>query len=215
MVVENGTGGGTRRPMRYNALNVRSGTQRGPRIRTDRAARFVYRPAPPAPGDGTVGASTMQIDDVVYVTPEGLEKLRTELVERAEGRRHAIAARLQDAIKMGDLRENADYHAAKEDQAFNEGRIQELEALIRNASVIEAPRGNDVVAMGAQVTVAEDGEDDEETYRIVGAQEANPAEGLISNVSPIGSALLGARVGQVVTAQTPSGDVRFRIVAIG
>lgn len=158
----------------------------------------------------------MHVEEAVYVTPEGLAKLREELRDRAEDRRHAIAARLQDAIKMGDLRENADYHAAKEDQAFNEGRIQELEALIRNARVIDAPTRVDVVAMGARVTVAEvDGEDGDETYRIVGAQEANPAEGLISNVSPLGSALIGARVGDVVTAQTPGGEVRFRIAAIG
>jgi len=158
----------------------------------------------------------MRVHEAVYVTPEGLAKLREELHERAEGRRHAIAARLQDAIKMGDLKENADYHAAKEDQAFNEGRVQELEMLIRHAKVIDAPVGSDVVSMGAHVTVAEvDGEDDDETYRIVGAQEANPADGLISNVSPLGSALLGARVGDVVTANTPNGAVQFRILGIG
>lgn len=158
----------------------------------------------------------MHVQEAVYVTPEGLAKLQEELRERAEDRRLSIAGRLQDAIKMGDLKENADYHAAKEDQAFNEGRIQELEALIRNARVIVAPTGGDVVAMGMRVTVAEvDGEDGEETYRIVGAQEANPAEGLISNVSPLGSALIGARIGDVVTAQTPGGAVRFRITGIG
>lgn len=157
----------------------------------------------------------MRVQEVVHVTAEGLAKLQEELIDRAEGRRHAIAARLQDAIKMGDLKENADYHAAKEDQAFNEGRIQELESLIRNAAVIEAPKDGNVIGLGTRATVAEvDGDDEEETYRIVGAQEANPAEGLISNVSPLGSALLGARQGDVVTANTPNGAVRFRIVRI-
>lgn len=157
----------------------------------------------------------MRVHEVVHVTAEGLAKMQEELIDRSEARRHAIAARLQDAIKMGDLKENADYHAAKEDQAFNEGRVQELESLLRHAKVIEAPKDGNVVSLGTTATVVEvDADDEEETYRIVGAQEANPTGGLISNVSPLGSALLGARKGDVVTANTPNGAVRFRIVRI-
>lgn len=154
-------------------------------------------------------------DDIIYVTPEGLEKLEVELRERAEVRRMDIASRLQEAIRMGDLKENADYHAAKEDQAFNEGRIQELEALIRRAEVIEGGGKDGIVAMGSTVTVAEAGfDDEEERYRIVGAQEADPNQGLISNVSPLGKALIGSKVGDKVRFETPGGEVEFAVLAV-
>lgn len=154
-------------------------------------------------------------DDVIYVTPEGLEKLEVELRERSEVRRMEIATRLQEAIRMGDLKENADYHAAKEDQAFNEGRILELEALIRRAEVIEGGGEDGVVSMGSTVTVAEVGfDDEEERYRIVGAQEADPTSGLISNVSPLGKALIGSRAGDKVSFETPGGEVEFSVLSV-
>lgn len=150
-----------------------------------------------------------------YVTAEGLQNLKDELAERTEVRRVEIAERLHAAIKMGDLKENADYHAAKEDQAFNEGRIQRLEDALLNAVLIDENTATDRVRLGSTVTIAEvDYEDEEETYRIVGPQEADPGAGLISNVSPIASALLGARVGDVVTAATPGGDIDFKVIII-
>lgn len=157
----------------------------------------------------------MMSHDVVYVTAEGLAAMKAELRERIEIRRPQIAERLDKAIKMGDLKENADYHVAKEDAAFNEGRIKTLQDQILRAKVIREPAGNQVVHLGSTVTIAEAGfEDEEETYKIVGATEADPARGLISNVSPIGRALIGARAGDLVETRTPGGVVNLRVLRI-
>lgn len=154
--------------------------------------------------------------DYVYVTPEGLARMQEELRERKEVRRVEIAARLESAIKMGDLSENADYHAAKEDQAFNEGRIRDLEDQLWRVKVITSHKTTKTVQLGSQVTIVEVGDEEfEESYRIVGAQEADPTQGRISNESPIGRALLGARPGDVVSAETPAGRLRFKVVQIG
>src|SRR5512144_517121 len=123
-----------------------------------------------------------------YLTPEGEKKLQAELAELTGPRREELARRLRSAIQMGDLSENADYHKAKEDQAFLEGRIQEIEAALRNAVIIEKTR-SDVVLVGSTVTVQEAGFEPE-TYFMVGAKEADPRNGKISNESPIGKALL-------------------------
>lgn len=147
-----------------------------------------------------------------YLTPEGAEKLRAELQELTGPKREELAQRLRAAIQMGDLSENADYHKAKEDQAFLEGRIQELEAILRNATIIEK-KESDVVTVGSTVTVQEEGFDPE-TYYVVGAKEADPRGGKISNESPIGSALLHHKVGDVVEAQTPGGTLRLKILKI-
>jgi transcription elongation factor GreA len=115
---------------------------------------------------------------------------------------------------MGDLSENADYHKAKEDQGFLEGRINELEYILAKAIIVEIQSGRqDIVDVGVQVTVQEEGEDPE-TYLLVGAKEASPREGKISNESPIGKALIGHRQGDVVTVQTPGGDLRLKILKI-
>ncbi len=125
-----------------------------------------------------------------------------------------MALRLRSAIQMGDLSENADYHKAKEDQGFLEGRINELEYILANAIVVEIQSGSqDYVDVGVQVTVQEEGEDPE-TYLLVGAKEASPREGKISNESPIGKALIGHRQGDVVTVSTPGGDLRLKILKI-
>ena len=113
---------------------------------------------------------------------------------------------------MGDLSENADYHKAKEDQAFLEGRIQEIEAALRTAVIIEKTHG-DVVTVGSHVTVQEENFDPE-TYYMVGAKEADPRNGKISNESPIGKALLDHKVGDIVEAETPGGKLKFRILKI-
>ncbi|GJQ53340.1 MAG: transcription elongation factor GreA [Anaerolineaceae bacterium] len=148
----------------------------------------------------------------MYLTPEGEAKLREELAELTGARREELAQRLRSAIQMGDLSENADYHKAKEDQAFLEGRIQEIEATLRLATVVEKQQ-SDTVTVGARITVQEEGFDPEIFY-MVGAKEADPRNGKISNESPIGNALMNHRAGDTVEAQTPGGSVKYRILKI-
>ena len=147
-----------------------------------------------------------------YLTPEGETRLKAELEELTGPRRQELAQRLRAAIQMGDLSENADYHKAKEDQAFLEGRIQEIEAVLRTAVIIEK-KHSDVVTVGCHVTVQEEGFDPE-TYYLVGAKEADPRNGRISNESPIGKALMDHKVGDVVEAETPGGRLKFKILKI-
>ena len=148
----------------------------------------------------------------MYLTPEGAAKLREELKELTGPRREELSQRLRAAIQMGDLSENADYHKAKEDQAFLEGRIQELEAVLRNAVIVEKTN-SDVVTVGSTVTVQEDNFSPE-TYYLVGAKEADPRNGKISNESPIGKALMDHKAGDVVEAETPGGKLKFKILKI-
>jgi transcription elongation factor GreA len=149
-----------------------------------------------------------------YLTAEGAVRLKAELEELKGPAREALAQRLRSAIQMGDLSENADYHKAKEDQGFLEGRIQELEYLIRNAVIIDdLPGKHDEVTVGSHVTIQEEGFDPE-TYHVVGSKEAEPRKGRISNESPIGRALMGAKVGDLVSAETPNGTLKFKILKI-
>ena len=147
-----------------------------------------------------------------YLTLEGEKKLRAELAELTGPRREELSQRLRSAIQMGDLSENADYHKAKEDQAFLEGRIQEIEAVLRTAVIVEKA-STDVVTVGNKVTVQEESFDPE-VFHMVGAKEADPRNGKISNESPIGSALMNHKVGDVVEAATPGGTIRLRILKI-
>ena len=147
-----------------------------------------------------------------YLTPEGETRLKAELEELTGPRRQELAQRLRAAIQMGDLSENADYHKAKEDQGFLEGRIQEIEAILRMAVIIEK-KHSDVVTVGCHVTVQEAGFDPE-TYYLVGAKEADPRNGKISNESPIGKALMDHKVGDVVEAETPGGRIKLKILKI-
>lgn len=148
-----------------------------------------------------------------YLTSEGAARLKSELEHLKGPARNEMALRLRAAIQMGDLSENADYHKAKEDQAFLEGRIQELEYLLHNAIVVEGSNGGDQVDIGMTVTIQE-GDEAPETYYMVGAKEADPRNGKISNESPIGRALMGHRVGEFVTAETPAGQIKFKILEI-
>jgi transcription elongation factor GreA len=150
----------------------------------------------------------------VPVTREGLERLRLELKELKEVRRPAVVAALAEARSHGDLRENASYDAAKHDQAMTEKRIADLDALLRQAVIIEDDVDNvgDEVRIGSTVVV--DVEGDEERYTIVGAIEAKPAQGLISNESPVGRALLGLQPGEEAVAMTPHGQMRLRVIRI-
>ena len=155
------------------------------------------------------------MSDQPYLTAEGAERLRNELADLKGPKREALAARLREAISQGDLSENADYHKAKEDQGFLEGRIQELEYLLHNAIIVEANGGGkrEIVEVGVTVTIQED-DYPPETYYLVGAKEADPRNGRISNESPIGQALMGKRSGEFAEADTPGGIVRLKIIKI-
>jgi transcription elongation factor GreA len=149
-----------------------------------------------------------------FLTAEGAANLEAELQDLKGPQREAISRRLRDAIQMGDLSENADYHKAKEDQGFLEGRIQELEFMFRNAIIVEQTSGpKNTVAVGVHVTVQED-DFDPEVYHLVGAKEADPRKGKISHESPIGLALMDHRVGDTIEAETPGGKIKLKILKI-
>ena len=147
-----------------------------------------------------------------YLSREGLDKLRTELDEMTSVKRPEVAQRIHDAKEHGDLSENAEYEDAKNEQAFVEGRIQTLEALIKNATLIDEHHTNDHVQIGSTVKVS--GPDGSQSFTIVGSTEAKPTEGKISNESPVGRALLGKKKGENVTVQVPAGDIAYKIVSI-
>ena len=147
-----------------------------------------------------------------YISRDGLDKLRQELDEMVSIRRPEIAQRIHDAKEHGDLTENAEYEDAKNEQAFVEGRIQTLEALIKNATLIDEHHSNDHVQIGSTVKV--DGPDGAESFTIVGSTEASPTEGRICNESPVGRALLGRKKGEKITVHVPAGDIAYTIVSI-
>ncbi len=148
-----------------------------------------------------------------YLTPEGAKKIKEELIRLEGPSRDQLAQRLKSAIEMGDLSENADYIKAKEDQGFLEGRIEEIKYLLHDAEIIQENTNFDSVIVGAKVTIQE-GDFTPEIYHLVGSKEANPGDGRISNASPIGHALLGKKIGDLVTAITPGGDIVFKILKI-
>lgn len=164
-------------------------------------------------GDTTVTGD----EEEILVTKEGLKKLKEEYEELKTVKRKEIAERLKEAISYGDLSENAEYEEAKNEQAFMEGRILDLERKIKKARIISEKhdRKARVVEIGCQVQVLEKGgRGDPETYTIVGSTEANPLEQRISNESPIGKALLGRMRGEVVEVQAPGGRYKYEIVKI-
>ncbi len=149
-----------------------------------------------------------------YLTSAGEAELRAELRHLIEVRRPELAQKLKVAVAQGDLKENADYHDAKEQLGFIEGRVRQLEAVLRDAVVVEAGANNDEVRVGSTVLILEDGENEAEEYQIVGSAEANPRQRKISLESPIGAALLGKNQGKKIKVQTPDGIIRFKIVAV-
>jgi len=149
----------------------------------------------------------------VYLTAEGLKKLEEELEQLRTTKRAEVAQRLHEAMEDGELIENAEYEAAKNEQAFVEGRILELERMLAVAKVIPPAGHKDIVRIGSTVVVQENGKAVEQ-YTIVGAAEANPKEGLISNESPLGQALLDHRPGDEVEVKAPAGVLHFRIVKL-
>ena len=147
-----------------------------------------------------------------YLSKEGLEKLREERDELVNVRRAEVAARIHEAKEHGDITENAEYEDAKNEQAFVEGRIQALSALIKNAVVIEENHSTTHVQIGSTVTLSSP--DGKESFMIVGSAEAAPAQGRISNESPVGRALLGHKKGEEVVVSVPAGDTKYKITNI-
>jgi transcription elongation factor GreA len=149
----------------------------------------------------------------VPLTREGLRRIEEELSDLVQNRRPEVAERIKVAREFGDIAENAEYTEAKNEQSLIEGRIQTLEVMVRNAAVIEEePREKGVVALGAEVVVAL--EDGEETYRVVGAAEADPLQGRISTESPLGRAMIGHRAGDEVEWESPAGTARLTVVRV-
>ena len=147
-----------------------------------------------------------------YVSKEGLEQIRQELDELVNVRRAEIASRIQEAKEHGDITENAEYEDAKNEQAFVEGRIQALSALVKNAVVIEESHSKTHVQIGSTVTIQS--QDGKESFTIVGSAEAAPADGRISNESPVGRALLGRKKGDEIVVTVPAGDYKYKILSI-
>ena len=167
-------------------------------------------------GTPDAGASAARVPepavDAAALTPDGETRLRAELAELIGVRRPEVVARIRTAKEHGDLKENAEYHAAREEQSFLEGRIQSIENRLRTAVIVSAPAAGSRVGLGSVVTVDDDGET--VAYTIVGAAEADPGRGRISSASPVGRSLLGRDVGDVVTVATPAGDRSYRVLSI-
>lgn len=147
-----------------------------------------------------------------YLSPEGIETLRKELLELKTKKRQEIAKRLQEAKDLGDLSENAEYFEAKEAQSLNENRIGELEELLKNVVIIKTPSAENIVSIGSTVEVKSG--NNIETFKIVGSAEAKPQEGKISNESPLGRSFLNKKAGDEFDVKTPGGIVKYKIIKI-
>ncbi len=150
-------------------------------------------------------------EEKVYLTREGLQKLQDEYDQLVNFRRKEVAEKLQKARELGDITENAAYDAARDEQAFVEGRIEELEAILKKVEVVEEEKAG-VVSVGSRVRVHLDG--NEQEFQIVGAPEADPAAGKISHESPLGRALLGKKVGEKVEIDAPAGKLTYHVLEI-
>ena len=153
-------------------------------------------------------------DKRVLLTEEGLKKLEDKLDYLKSVKRIEIAERLKAAIALGDLSENSEYEDAKNEQAFLEGEIIDLETKIRNSDIIQSNGGSDVVQMGQKVVIKDLEFDEEMTYSIVGSAEADPTEFRISNESPVGAAIIGQKVGSTVELHVPAGVLQYKIMEI-
>lgn len=150
--------------------------------------------------------------EIIKLTKSGAEKLESELRELKEVKRPDVIDRIKKAKDYGDLSENAEYEDARNEQSFIEGRIKEIEYLLKYAKVYENGKGGGEVVLGSKVEIEMDGE--KISYEIVSSNEASPLDGRISNVSPIGSVLIGAKKGDSVIAKTPGGEIKIKILEI-
>ncbi|HXI81581.1 MAG TPA: transcription elongation factor GreA [Verrucomicrobiae bacterium] len=190
----------------------------GGTIRRAPKAPTTGRSAPSAPRPTRARSSAVSAGrprEATWVSADGIARLQAEHDELVGTRRPEVIGRIKSAKELGDLKENADYAAAREEQSFLEGRIAAIEATLRDASVIEAPVGEAAarVRVGSTVDVEED-DGTTSTFEIVGSTEADPAAGRISNVSPVGRALLGRSEGDLVAVATPRGEVQYRITGL-
>jgi transcription elongation factor GreA len=160
----------------------------------------------------------MMPEQVTFLTPKGLEKVRKDLDWLRNTRRPQAIKQLQEALDQASAQasalENPDYEAAKNEQAFIEGRILQLEQILKTAVIIEAPYTHDIVGLGSNVIITEGQDGPPEKYTIVGSVEADPSRGFISNESPLGRALLGRKVGDRVLVKAPDGGIEFYITAV-
>ena len=155
------------------------------------------------------------MSDMEPITAQGLEELKAELARLEGDERRKVAERILRARELGDLSENAEYHAAKDDQAHLETRILKLQNRLRAARVVETPVGADVVHFGTTVTFLDEGSGREQTFTIVGTTEQDLKAGKLSAESPIAQALMGAKEGDVVKVQTPGGTRDMRVTKLG
>lgn len=157
-------------------------------------------------------------DQVTFLTPAGLEKVKRDLVELCTVRRRQVIKQLQEALEQASAQatplENPGYEIAKNEQAFVEGRILQLEQILKTAVIIEGPATGDAVGLGSKVTITEGDDGPPESYTIVGSVEADPGRGFISNISPLGRALIGSKEGDRVTVEAPDGEIEFCIQSI-
>ncbi|MGB1249540.1 MAG: transcription elongation factor GreA [Candidatus Promineifilaceae bacterium] len=159
----------------------------------------------------------MDFNKPYLLTPEGVNRLQNELTHLKTTKREEVAARLERALDDGqddEFVDNAELESARNDQSFIEGRIIEIDYMLKNHELIEDVSDRSKVRIGSHVTVMEVGFDEKERYHLVGAAEANPAEGRISNESPLGSALLGAKLKQTVQFEAPGGSIEFKVIKI-
>jgi transcription elongation factor GreA len=157
-------------------------------------------------------------EQVVFVTPEGLRRIKAQLEELRTVRRPKVIQQLKEALEQASAQasplENPDYAVAKNEQAFIEGRIQQLEQIFKSAVLIEEPSTHEIVSLGSKVTITEGPDGEPEHYNIVGSVEADPRHGYISNESPLGRALMGHKVGDVVIAKAPDGEIEWHIRSV-
>lgn len=155
------------------------------------------------------------MEKATFVTEEGLQKLKDELDYLVTEKRKEVVERIKQARDFGDLSENSEYDSAKDEQAFVEGRVIQIEKMIRTAKIIDVTQiEGDAVSIGKTILVKEMPDGEEEEYAIVGSTESDPLKGKISNDSPMAQSLLGKHVGDEVIVQTPSGEMRFKILDV-
>lgn len=183
---------------------------RRPRAPASTRARTSAAPVPAA--SSRAAGAAANTPGIAAVTAEGSARLRAELDHLVRVRRPEVIARIRTAKEHGDLKENAEYAAAREEQSFLEGRVQALEARLRTAVIVDAPASGERVGLGSRVTVEADGETVE--YTIVGASESDPTAGRISSASPVGRALVGRNAGDSIVIRTPAGERHYRIVEV-
>jgi len=152
------------------------------------------------------------VEKNISLTKIGKEKLQTELEDLKKNKRSQVIDRIRRAKDYGDLSENAEYEDARNEQSFIEGRIQEIEYVLKYADVVENARSGNIVNLGSEVEVMIEG--DKESYEVVGSAESDPSSGRLSSESPIGRVLLGAKVGDEVVAETPSGKLKIKILKV-